>query len=219
MKADVGKMLIIGLTGSIGMGKTTAGKHLASRGVAVFDADKAVHELYRKQALPLIANAFPEVVVDGVVDRARLAQTVMGFPEELARLEAIVHPMVRESEWLFLKSQHEAGSAMAALDMPLLFETQADALMDVSIVLTAPPDVQRVRVMQRPGMTEDKFATMLARQMSDAEKRKRGSFIVDTSGALDDTQKSLDKVLEVLSTRVGEAYAHWRAIYEGEGAK
>jgi dephospho-CoA kinase len=218
MKANVGNMLIIGLTGSIGMGKTTAGKHLANRGVAVFDADEAVHELYRGRALPLIGAAFPDVVVDGVVDRVRLARAVMGFPDELARLEAIIHPLVRESEWRFLKTQCEAGAAMAALDIPLLFETHADSLMDVTIVLTAPPEAQQIRVMQRPGMTAEKFAAMLARQMSDAEKRKRGSYVVDTGCALGDTQKSLDKVLEALSTRSGEAYARWSAIYEREGA-
>jgi dephospho-CoA kinase len=209
-------MIVIGLTGSIGMGKTTAAKHLASRGVPVFDADEAVHELYRGRALPLIARAFPDVIAHGAVDRARLAQAVMGFPEKLAQLEAIVHPLVRESEWRFLKAHCKAGARMAALDIPLLFETGADLLMDATIVLTAPPEVQRVRVMHRPGMTENKFAAMLARQMPDPEKRERGSFVVDTSGALEDTLKSLDEALETLSTRAGKAYARWRAIYEHE---
>lgn len=213
MKADVGKMLIIGLTGSIGMGKTTAGRHLARRGIAVFDADEAVHELYRGPAGALIGDAFPGVVVDGVVDRVRLARAVMGFPAELARLEAIIHPLVRQEEWLFLKKQHEAGAAMAALDMPLLFETHADALMDFTIVLTAPPEIQRDRVMLRPGMTPEKFSAMLARQMSDAEKRARGSFVVDTSGSKADTGKALDKILETLSTHPTTAFSRWLALY------
>jgi dephospho-CoA kinase len=209
-------MLIIGLTGSIGMGKTTAGKHLSDRGVAVFDADEAVHGLYRGAAAPLVAAAFPEAMDGGEVNRVRLARAVMGFPNQLARLEAIVHPLVRRAEWAFLKKECEAGAAMAALDIPLLFETGADTLMDASIVLTAPPEVQRIRVMQRPGMTPDKFAAMLARQMSDAEKRRRGTFVVDTAGPFAETHKSLDKILNILSTCPGGAYARWRAAYEPE---
>jgi dephospho-CoA kinase len=218
MKTDVGKMLIIGLTGSIGMGKTTAGKHFAEQGVAVFDADQAVHELYRGPAGALIASAFPDVAVDGVIDRARLARVVMGFPSELARLEAIVHPLVRQVEWRFLREQHEQGAAMAALDIPLLFETGSDVLMDVSIVLTAPADVQRERVMLRPGMTEGKFAAMVTRQMSDVEKRARCDYVVDTSCSLADTHRELDRILGAISARPGEAYSRWRSLYEGKDA-
>lgn len=212
-------MLIIGLTGSVGMGKTTAGAHLAQRGVEVFDSDEAVHELYRGAAVSVIGGAFPEAVVNGVVDRSRLVQAVIGFPEQLARLEALVHPLVREAQWRFLKSRREAGARMTALDIPLLFETGGDALMDVTIVLTAPPEVQRARVMRRPGMTEQKFRAILARQTPDAEKQARADFVVDTSGPVSSTRKRLDEIIEAIAGRRGGAYERWRAIHEpGNGA-
>lgn len=210
-------MLIIGLTGSVGMGKTTAGRYLAQRGVAVFDADEAVHDLYRGAAAGVIGGAFPGALVEGRIDRGRLAQAVIGFPEQLARLEAIVHPLVRDAEWRFLKERREAGARMAALDIPLLFETGAEAMMDATIVLTAPPEIQHGRVMRRPGMTEQKLRAMLARQAPDAEKRARADFVVDTSGPLASTRKKLDEIIEALSHRSGAAYDRWRALYEPEG--
>jgi dephospho-CoA kinase len=196
-------MLIIGLTGSIGMGKTTAAGQFARRGVPVFDADAEVHRLYAGKAIPAISRAFPNAVREGQVDRALLAAEVAGAPEKLRRLETIVHPMVAESEIEFLRSAEKGGAEFAVLEIPLLFEVGADCRVDATVVVSAPADMQRERALSRPGMTPDKLDQLLARQMPDAEKRARADFVVDSGASLDDMQNQIDKILDSLRGREG----------------
>ena len=202
-------MLIIGLTGSIGMGKTTAARRIASHGIPVFDADAEVHRLYEAEAAALIEAAFPGTVAGGRVDRGLLAKAVLDDAEKLAKLEAIVHPLVRISEREFLSRQREKGAEMAVLEIPLLFETGADRLVDVTIVMTAPGEVQRQRVLQRPGMSEQKLAAILAQQVPDAEKRARADFVVETVGPVQATGEIIDRIIESLKGRKGSAIDRW----------
>src|SRR5262245_38181194 len=178
-------MLVLGLTGSIGMGKSTTGKLFVEAGVPVYDADAEVHRLYEGAAVPAIEAAFPGTTADGKVDRTRLAARVLGDQAALRRLEAIVHPLVHEVERQLLADAEAAGHTVAVLDIPLLFETGGEQRVDAVAVVTAPPEAQRARVMARPGMTEEKFAAILAKQMPDAEKRRRADFVVDSSQGLD----------------------------------
>src|SRR6478736_2468284 len=166
-------MFILGLTGSLGMGKSTTTKFFAEQGLPVHDADAAVHALYEGEAAPLIEKAFPGTTASGKVDRDKLAQRVLNDAAAIAKLEAIVHPLVRAAEKRFLGEAERAGAAVAVLDIPLLFETGGDKRCDAVVVVSAPAEVQRTRVFERPGMTEQKFAALLAKQMPDAEKRKR----------------------------------------------
>lgn len=203
-------MLVVGLTGSIGMGKSTAAAHLRHRGIAVFDADAAVHDLYRGAAVPLIEAAFPGCVVDGVVDRRLLLQELMRTPSSFARLEGIVHPLVREAERDFLEGEFERGAPVAVLEIPLLFETGGDELVDATIVVSAGVDEQRRRVLARPGMTEAKLGEILSRQLPDGEKRRRADFVVDTSVSIPETAAELDRILAALASRAATAYQrHW----------
>ncbi|MEW5963563.1 MAG: dephospho-CoA kinase [Pseudomonadota bacterium] len=199
-------MLIIGLTGSIGMGKSTAAERFRANGVAVFDADAAVHELYAGPAAPLVEAAFPGTTRDGVVNRAALSRVVTGDPAALARLEAIVHPLVRAAERDFLAEQKARGARFAVLEIPLLYETGAEALVDVVVVVSASGATQRRRVIERPGMTEEKLASLLARQTSDAEKRRRADFVVDTEGPREQSAAAIDAILAALVGRCGQAY-------------
>ena len=192
-------MLVLGLTGSIGMGKSTTAQLFRDAGIAVFDADAAVHMLYRGAAVPHIQNRFPDVIVHGVVDRAELAQAVIGNTEAMADLERIIHPLVRNAELDFIESQREAGSKLIVLDIPLLFESGADTLCDKVLVVTAPAEVQRDRVLARPGMTPEKFEDLLGRQMSDAEKRAKADFIVVTDKGIEDARQQLSKILQKLN--------------------
>ena len=180
-------MLVVGLTGSIAMGKTETARMFARLGYPVFDADAAVHRLYDSggAAVPLIERAFPGSVVDGKVDRTRLVDQVTGHPPALARLESIVHPLVRGEQKAFLEDAREAGHTFVVLDIPLLFESDRDKDFDAVVVVSAPEDVQKARVLARPGMTQEKFAAILARQMPDSEKRRRADFVVDTSQGLE----------------------------------
>ena len=188
-------MIVLGLTGSIGMGKSTVGSFFAESGVPVYDADAAVHRLYAGAAAPLIEAAFPGTTDDGTVDRARLAAQVVGNAEALRRLEAIVHPLVRREEEQFLAKAEAAGAAVAVLNIPLLLETGGDRRCDAVVVVSAPPETQRARVMSRPGMTEEKFSAILAKQMPDAEKRRRADFVVDTSQDFDSTRAQVRAIL------------------------
>jgi len=174
-------MFVLGLTGSLGMGKSTTTKFFAEDGIPVHDADAAVHALYEGEAAPLIEQAFPGTTVAGKVDREKLARRVLNDSAAIANLEAIVHPLVRSAEKRFLAAAERAGAAVAVLDIPLLFETGGDKRCDAVVVVSAPADVQRARVFERPSMTEQKFAALLAKQMPDAEKRERADFVVDTS--------------------------------------
>ncbi|MFZ1953739.1 MAG: dephospho-CoA kinase [Pseudolabrys sp.] len=188
-------MFVLGLTGSLGMGKSATAKMFAEEGVPVHDADAAVHRLYEAEAAPLIEAAFPGTTGGGKVDREKLAQRVLGDPAAIKKLEAIVHPLVRNSEEKFLVEAARKGAAVAVLDIPLLFETGGDDRCDAVIVVSAPSDFQRARVFERSGMTEQKFAAILAQQMSDAEKRKRADFVVDTSKGFDAARAQVRDIL------------------------
>jgi len=200
-------MLVIGLTGSIGMGKSTVARRFAANGIAVFDADAVVHELYEGEAVQAIEGAFPGATHDGQVDRARLAELLKNENGALARLEAIVHPMVRGKREKFLASQRHAGAQMVVLEIPLLFETGGENQVDVTVVVSAPANVQRARVLERPGMSEAKFDALLANQMPDAEKRGRADYVVDTDRSIEDTGKEIDKLITLLRAREDAARA------------
>jgi dephospho-CoA kinase len=203
-------MLVVGLTGSIGMGKSAAAAHFRARGVKVCDADAEVHRLYDSEAVPAIAAAFPSAVRGGKVDRALLAREVAGSPEKLKRLEAIVHPMVVKAEIDFLREEEKRGAALAVLEIPLLFETDAPSRVDVTVVVSAPEEVQRARVLARPGMTPAKFDALLKRQLSDQEKRARADFVVDTGASLADMGRQIDKILDSLRGREGRVMERLR---------
>jgi dephospho-CoA kinase len=203
-------MLVIGLTGSIGMGKSAAAAHFRARGVTVCDADAEVHRLYDGEAVPAIAAAFPEAVRGGKVDRALLALEVAGSPKKLKRLEAIVHPKVVKAEIDFLREAEKRGAALAVLEIPLLFETDAHSRVDVTVVVSAPEEVQRARVLARPGMTPAKFEALLKRQLSDQEKRARADFVVDTGTSLADMGRQIDKLIESLEGREGRVMERLR---------
>jgi dephospho-CoA kinase len=174
-------MFILGLTGSLGMGKTTTAAFFAEAGIPVHDADAAVHRLYDGKAAASIEAAFPGTTSAGKVDRGKLAARVLDDPEALRRLEALIHPLVRESETRFLAEVERQGARIAVLDIPLLFETGAEHRVDAVVVASAPAEVQMARLRERPGMTPAKLEAILARQMPDAEKRRRADFVVDTS--------------------------------------
>jgi dephospho-CoA kinase len=192
-------VVVIGLTGSIGMGKSTTARFFAEAGVPVHDADAAVHRLYVGAAVPLVEAAFPGVSTAAGIDRGELAKRVVGDPLALARLEAIVHPLVRVEEVRFLADAERAGAAVAVLDIPLLFETGADSRVDAVVVVTAPPDIQRARTLDRPGMTEERYRALLAKQMPDAEKRRRADFVVDTSQGFDFARQQVHAILQKAS--------------------
>jgi len=188
-------MFVLGLTGSVGMGKSTAAQFFREEGVPVHDADAAVHRLYEGEAVAPIETAFPGTTENGKVDRIKLASRVLGDPAALRRLEEIVHPLVRKEEERFLAEAEKEGAAIAVLDIPLLFETGGEARCDAVVVVTAPPDVQRTRVMARPGMTMERFEAILAKQMPDAEKRARADFVVDSGQGFDAARQQVREIL------------------------
>jgi len=188
-------MIILGLTGSIGMGKSTTTQMFRDLGIPVYDADASVHALYEGDLVPILEKAFPGVSVNGKIDRECLSIKVIGDRNALVHLEKIVHPAVREREEAFLKQHYEAGSDLVVLDIPLLFETGGDKRVDKIAVVSAPPAIQRERVLKRPDMDVDKFEKILARQMSDAEKRAPADFIIDTSKGLDEARAQVMKVV------------------------
>ena len=192
-------MIILGLTGSIGMGKSTTAKMFAEAGVPVSDADRMVHALYAGAAVPHIEKAFPGTVSDGVVDRDKLAAAVLGDPARLRELEAIVHPLVRAETDAFVERHRQAGAPLIVLDIPLLFETGGKDRVDRILVVTAPADVQRERVLSRPGMTEEKFDAILAKQVPDAEKRRRADFVIDTSRGMDAAREDVLRIIAELT--------------------
>ncbi|MCL4709919.1 MAG: dephospho-CoA kinase [Pseudorhodoplanes sp.] len=193
-------MFILGLTGSIGMGKTTTARLFAEEGVPVHDADAAVHRLYEGEAVALIEREFPGTTSEGKVDRAKLGARVVDDPQALKRLEAIVHPLVRRSETNFLDDTRRRGAPVVVLDIPLLFETGGDARVDAVVVVTAPAEVQRARVLARPDMTAEKFEALLAKQMPDAEKRRRADFIVDSGHGLEPARAQVRDILARVAT-------------------
>jgi len=193
-------MFVLGLTGSIGMGKSTTARLFAEEGVQVYDADAAVHRLYEGKAAPLIEAAFPGTTQSGRVDRAALGRRVLNDAGNLEKLEAIVHPLVREAERQFLAEARKQGARVAVLDIPLLFETGGHERVDAVVVVTAPQAVQRQRVLERPDMSADKLDALLARQMSDAEKCARADFIVDSGQGLDHARMQVRQILARVAT-------------------
>ncbi len=194
-------MIKIGLTGSIGMGKSTTAQMFRDAGVPVLDSDQIVHDLYRGAAVAPIEKEFPGVVIGGVVDRARLAERVLGDSEALRRLEAIVHPLVWAARDDFLEDQAARGARVVVYDVPLLFETGAEKSVDLIVVVSAPEDVQKARVLARPGMTEGKLAAILAKQVPDSEKRARADFVVDTGGGHEAARAQVQDILRQLDAR------------------
>jgi dephospho-CoA kinase len=191
-------MIVLGLTGSAAMGKSTTAKFFAEENVPVFDADAVVHRLYDGEAAPLIEREFPGTAEAGKVNRDRLAAAVLGNPEALKKLEHLVHPLVREARGRFVREMRKMDADIIVFDIPLLYEIGADKEVDAVVVVTAPADVQRSRMLQRPGMTEEKFAAILARQMPDSEKRKRADFLVDSSRGLEDARTQVRDILRRL---------------------
>ena len=187
-------MIRIGLTGSIGMGKSTVLLMFADFGAAVWNADDAVHRLYARggKGVPFIEKAFPDAVVDGAVDRARLAKLVLGDADAVKKLEAIVHPLVGEDREAFMAAAENTGADAVVLDIPLLFENGLEKFFDAVVVVSAPAEVQRARVLARPGMTEEKFEAILKLQTPDAEKRQRADYVIDTGLTLEETRGQVD---------------------------
>ena len=196
-------MKVIGLTGSIGMGKSTTAAMFEAEGVPAHDADAEVHALYDVggKAVPLIEAAFPGVVKDGRVDRAALSHRVVGDAAALKQLEEIVHPLMGEARAAFFDAARQAGKVLVLVDVPLLFETGGEAKVDVVVVVSAPAEQQRDRVLAREAMTPEKFAAILARQMPDAEKRKRADFVIDTGRGIDAAHEQVKAVISSLRHR------------------
>jgi len=193
-------VVVIGLTGSIGMGKSTTARFFAEAGAPVHDADLAVHRLYAGEAAPLVEAEFPGVTNAEGVDRTKLAQRVLEDPEALRRLESIIHPLVRRDELRFLDEAERSGAPVAVLDIPLLFEIGADRRVDAVVVATAPAEMQRARAFERAGMTEAKFQAVLAQQLPDPEKRRRADFVVDTSEGFDSARLQVRAILQAAAT-------------------
>ena len=189
-------MLILGLTGSIGMGKSTTAKFFAEEGVPVLDADATVHAFYEGEAVALIEQEFPGTTQAGKVDRKKLGAAVIGNASALKKLEGIVHPLYRRAEREFLQKSEKAGAAIVVLDVPLLFETGGDARVDAVVVATAPSEMQQARLLARDGMTLEKFIALLEKQMPDAEKRAKADFLVDTSQGFDSARAQVRAILK-----------------------
>jgi dephospho-CoA kinase len=189
-------MIVLGLTGSIGMGKSTTAALFAEAGVPVYDADAAVHRLYEGEAVPAIEAAFPGTTADGKVDRVRLSARVVHDAAAMKQLEEIVHPMLGASRQKFLHDAEQSGAPVALIDIPLLFETGGEKRVDAVVVVTTTPELQRERILARPNMTEEKLQAILARQLPDAEKRKRAHFVVDTSHGLDPVRARIRDILD-----------------------
>jgi len=188
-------MLILGLTGSIGMGKSTTAKLFVEAGVPVYDADAAVHQIYEGEAATAIEAAFPGTTVDGKVDRVRLSARVLNDPAAIKQLEQIVHPMLGASRQKFFDDAKRSGAPVAVVDVPLLFETGGEKRVDAVVVVTTTPEAQRERILARDNMTNEKLDAILARQLPDAEKRKRADFVVDTSHGLDPVRAAIRDIL------------------------
>jgi dephospho-CoA kinase len=191
-------MFILGLTGSIAMGKSTTARLFAEEGVPVYDADAAVHRLYEGEAAPAIEAAFPGTVKDGKVDRAALSRHIVGDAEKLKFLESIVHPLVGQVRDKFLAQARGAGAKVAVLDTPLLFETGGESRVDAVVVASAPPEIQRARMLER-GIPEERLDALLARQMPDAEKRRRADFVVDTSRGIEPAREQVKAILAAVA--------------------
>lgn len=197
-------MIVLGLTGSIGMGKSTTAKMFSDYGVPVHDSDEAVHRLYGGKAAPLVEAAFPGTTKNGVVDRTALAAHVLGDHTALKRLEAIVHPLVRADTEAFMERHRAAGTPLVLLDIPLLYETGGRDRVDRVVVVTAHADMQRDRVLSRPGMTEEKFRSILARQVPDEEKRRMADFVIDTGMGMEAARIQVADIIQRLTGKQPE---------------
>ncbi|WP_128290460.1 dephospho-CoA kinase [Afifella aestuarii] len=195
-------MFVIGLTGSMAMGKSTTAAMFRRRGVAVHDSDRAVHDLYRGAAVEPIEHAFPGVTADGEVDRKKLGAALAGDIDQLARLEQIVHPLVRAKTVEFGEQAAREGAPIVVLDIPLLFETGAEQWMDCVVVVTTSPETQRERVLARRGMTEELFEKLLARQVPDADKRRHAHFVIDTGFGFEAAERDVETILRATSTMI-----------------
>jgi dephospho-CoA kinase len=195
-------MLIVGLTGSIGMGKTTTARIFRDLGVPVHDSDAAVHEVYRSTAVSAVGVDFPDALRAGQIDRAKLAAIVLSDPGAMKHLEAIIHPLVAKHRQAFLEMNVNAGSDLVVCDVPLLFETGTERDMNLVLVVSAPAPVQKARVMQRSGMTEARFSAIMAKQTPDPEKRRRAHLVIETSGGLADLRRQAETFLRAISGRV-----------------
>ena len=191
--------LRIGLTGSIGMGKSTTAQLFRDEGIAVFDSDAIVHELYQGAAVEPIAHSFPQVLENGVINRAKLADIVLKNPQALKQVEEIVHPLVWSERDKFFKAKQETGANLVVYDIPLLFEKGVDSSVDVIVVVSATSETQKARVLARTGMTVEKFEALKSKQMSDLEKRARADFIIDTSLGLESARQQVHEILEKLN--------------------
>lgn len=191
-------MIVLGLTGSMGTGKSTTAGMFRDLGVPVHDSDATVHELYCGEAVGPVGEAFPGAIKEGIVDRKALAAELAERPDGFPQLEAIIHPLVRRKEEAFLSKHREAGSPLVVLDIPLLFETGADRRVDKVLVVTCEPELQRRRVFDRPGMTEEKFAMLMARQIPDRQKRERADFVVKTDNGLEDAREQVKLIIDIL---------------------
>ncbi|MBI1237963.1 MAG: dephospho-CoA kinase [Alphaproteobacteria bacterium] len=209
-------MLLVGLTGSIGMGKSETARMFRTLGIPVYDADAAVHALYDVggKAVAPIEAAFPGVARDGRIDRGELGKRVLTDPAALKRLEAIIHPLVGEAQLAFLQNAEASGAKMVVLDIPLLFETGGETRVDVVVVVSAPADVQRERVLAREGMTPEKFDAILAKQTPDSQKRERADFVVETDKGLDHAAAQVAAIVKALDGRAGEKWAARRAPHD-----
>jgi dephospho-CoA kinase len=196
-------MFILGLTGSIGMGKSTTARFFREAGVPLHDSDAVVHRLYEGEGVAPVEAVFPGVTVDGRIDRAKLAAQLVGKPDAIRQLEQIVHPLVRAVTQRFITEQAVRGARVIVLDIPLLFETGGEKNVDAVVVVSAPADVQRARVLSRPGMAAEKFDALLARQMSDAEKRARAHFVVDSSRSFDSARAQVHGILRAIASLPG----------------
>ena len=194
-------MIRLGLTGSIGMGKSTTAQMFRDEGLDVIDSDAVVHDLYRGEAVPAIDRAFPGVVVDGQVDRTKLSAHLAANPEDFKLLEMIVHPLVRKREIETISQAQAKGADIIVLDIPLLFESGTQARVDKVVVVTCDPAIQRERVLARPGMTEEKFKMILGRQTPDVEKRRRADFVIDTGRGFDHARAEVRKVIAALRSK------------------
>ena len=204
-------MLVVGLTGSIGMGKSTAAARFRARRIGVFDADAEVHRLYAGPLTEEIERAFLGTVSSGIVDRAKLSEHLIAAPHRFKDLEAIVHPHVHEAERRFLQEEHAHGASLAVLEVPLFFEAGRDEHVDAIVVVTASPETQRQRVLARSGMTDVKFEAVIARQLSEAEKQARADFVVDTSGSVENCNSQIDLIITKLMPLSATAYNQfWR---------
>ncbi len=191
-------MILLGLTGSVGMGKSTTAAMFSARCIPVFDSDATVHRLYRGKAVAAVEAAFPGVTRDGAIDREALGRHVIGEPAAMKRLEAIVHPLVRTERERFVAAAREAGTRITVLDVPLLYETGGDAAVDAVVLVSAPKAVQKARVLARPGMTEARFEAIVAKQMPDAEKRRRARFVIETGDGLEAAERQVEAVIAAL---------------------